>query len=119
MAVGVNGLTATGLTVVVAGVIVKLFELLSTNELLWQVNNTVLAIAVNGVVGGVKLVVYTAEFTTRRLDMYPVNQYEPGLGVYDPIVQTVAVALSVDVSDAILEPLTYAVNVVPFLTNAM
>jgi hypothetical protein len=55
-------------------VIVNAFVLLSINLLDWQVNNTVFVIAVNGLVGGVNVVVYTAvPLTIRKLEMYPLK----------------------------------------------
>ena len=65
-----NGDIATGLTVVVFAVIVKLLPLLSMNVGDWLVSNTVLVTAVNGVVLGVNVVVYSGiPFTTRRLEI--------------------------------------------------
>ena len=59
-------------------VTVKLLVLLSMNLFDWHVNKLVFAIAVRGVVLGVKFEVYTKEpVTTLKFDIYPKNADVP------------------------------------------
>ena len=57
--------------VVAVGVTVEFNALLSTNLFDWNVSSTVLVTTFNGVVLGVKLLVYTAALVMRKLLTYP------------------------------------------------
>lgn len=85
----------------------KLFGLLSTNVLLWQVSKTVPGIAVSGASGGVKFDVYIAEFTARKFEMYPEN-IESGFTLFDAPTVTLIV-------DATLSESVYEFDKIPFM----
>ena len=55
-----------------------MFVLLSTNPFDWHSNNAVPETAVNGMVDGVKLLVYRpVPFTKRKLDIFPLRYLAP------------------------------------------
>jgi hypothetical protein len=72
-----NGFAGVG-CVLPLTVIANAFVELSMNWLLWQVSSEVPEIAVSGVVGTVKLAVYTAvPLTIRALDIKPIKKSAP------------------------------------------
>ena len=113
--VSVNGLARLGVALPFA-VMVNALVLLSMNVVDWQVSRDVPEIAVNGDVGGVKALVYTAvPLTIRKLEIDP----NRGLLALSPPMVRVPVEKSVEfVTDCATAPLMYSVSVVPFLTNA-